>query len=470
MDLCLGQLQDVVGGELNVGNLPPREQDLVPIRRIVTDSRRVEQGDLFLAIRGPHHDGADYAQEAFARGAVGVLVANRQVEPWAGAFSLQVPDTMLALWQLAAWHRNRFNGHLIGITGSVGKTTTREMISTALSATGQVTASPENFNNHIGVPLSLLRVDPTDDYAVIELGASARGEIDGLTRLADPDVGVITRVADAHLGTFGDWDKVLQAKTELLAALSPENCVAVCGDDARLRRAAEQSRAETVTFGRSAHCDIYPTEVGLDNGKLRFRVEETDFAIPVWGRHHLGAALAALAVTRIYGIPDAVVADALTNFQAAPMRCEVVRVGDLTVINDAYNASPTAMRAALELLNETETHGRRIVICGDMRELGEHSAELHTRLGREIVTKSGSDLLLCCGQFASHVADGAKQAGMPANSIHTHSGATEAASQLVDLVEPADLLLIKGSRTMGMERILESLSDASPEKEQRIAA
>ena len=470
MDLCLGQLQDVVGGELSTGSLPPRDQDLVSIRRIVTDSRRVEQGDLFLAIHGPNHDGANFADEAFSRGAAGVLIADRHIEPWAGAFSLQVPDTMLALWQLAGWHRNQFTGHVIGVTGSVGKTTTREMIAAALATTGQVTASPENFNNHIGVPLSLLRVDTSDDYAVIELGASARGEIDGLTRLAAPDVGVITRVADAHLGTFGGWDEVLEAKTELLAALSKKNCVAVCGDDERLRRAAEQSQAETLTFGRSAHCDVFASDVTVDEGKLHFTVDNTSFVVPVWGRHHLGAALAAISVGRIYGISDSAVADALAQFQPAPMRCEVVHVGDITVINDAYNASPTAMRAALELLQEMRTCGRRVVICGDMMELGEHSADLHIQLGREIVTKSGSDLLLCCGQFADFVATGARQAGMPLENVHTHADPTQAASQLIELVEPSDVLLVKGSRTMGMEQILDALSDASPQSGTRIAA
>ncbi len=470
MDLTLGQLQEVVGGDVIVGDMPPREQDLVNIPRITTDSRRVEQGDLFWAIRGENHDGTNFADEAFARGAAGVLVADRHIEPWAGCFTLQVPDTMLALWQLAAWHRNRFTGQVVGITGSVGKTTTREMISTALSSAGQVTRSPENFNNHIGVPLSLLRVQASDDFAVIELGASARGEIDGLTRLASPDVGVITCVADAHLGSFGDYDKVLEAKTELLTALSADNRVAVSGDDARLRRAAAASQAEAITFGRSPECDVFATDVRADNGHLRFRVDDTPFNIPVWGRHHLGAALATVAVTRLYGMNEQAVAQTLGQFQPAPMRCEVVQLGDITVINDAYNASPTAMRAALELMQDVQTSGRRVVICGDMMELGDRSAEFHGRLGREIVTKSGSDLLFCCGQYSKDVAHGAWEAGMPTDNVYAFADPLHAASHLLKVIQPADVLLVKGSRAMGMERILDTLADAKPAVPTRIAA
>jgi len=470
MDICLGQLQEVVGGKLHAGSMPPRDQELVSINRIVTDSRRVEQGDLFLGLNGPNHDGANFADEAFARGAVGVLVSERSIEPWAGGFTLQVPDTTLALWQLAAWHRNRFTGQVIGITGSVGKTTTREMISAALGTTGEVTASPENFNNHIGVPLSLLQVGTTDDFAVMELGASARGEIDGLARLADPDIGIITCVADAHLGSFGGREQIFKAKTELLAALSSEDYLAVSGDDARLRRAAQRSPAQTLTFGRSAQCDVFASEVAVDSGNLSFTVDSTRFRVPVWGRHHLGAALAAIAVGRIYGLGDEIVADALADFRPAPMRCEVVQIGDITVINDAYNSSPTAMRAALQLMSDLETSGRRVVICGDMMELGQHSADLHNQLGREIVTKSGSDLLVCCGQFAGQVADGALLAGMPEKSVHSYDDPLQAASQLVELIQPSDVLLLKGSRALGMERILDALVDATPGGRPSVAA
>ncbi|REJ69029.1 MAG: UDP-N-acetylmuramoyl-tripeptide--D-alanyl-D-alanine ligase [Planctomycetota bacterium] len=466
MDLCLEQLRQVVGGEVNFGSLPPREGELVPIQRIVTDSRRVEAGDLFLALSGPNHDGANFATEAFSRGAAGVMVGDRSIEPWAGSFTLNVPDTMLALWQLAAWHRNRFSGQVVGITGSVGKTTTREMVGAALMAAGRVAKSPENFNNHIGVPLSLLGAHAGDDYVVIELGANARGELDGLTRLAAPDVGVVTCVADAHLGTFGGWDKVLEAKRELLTALGPDNCAVVCGDDARLRRAAQACRAEAVTFGRDAGCDIVAEEITTDCGRLQFRVDQTHYKLPVWGRHHLGPALAAIAVCRVFGLDDQLVAQSLANFESAPMRCEVIQAGLVTVINDAYNASPTAMRAALELLCEVETSGRRIVVCGDMLELGEYSVDLHSTLGREIVTKSGGDLLIACGQYARHVAQGALEAGMPSEHVTAYDDPQHAAAHLCQLVRPADVLLVKGSRSLAMERVVAALLEtplAAPE-------
>ncbi|MBN1911851.1 MAG: UDP-N-acetylmuramoyl-tripeptide--D-alanyl-D-alanine ligase [Pirellulales bacterium] len=445
----VAHLHQAVGGRL-IG----RASD-APLGPVAIDSRQVGEGDVFWALPGPNHDGADFVDEAFARGACGV-VADRPIACPEDRWAVEVPNTQRALWDWAAWHRRRFTGTMIAVTGSVGKTTTRQMIHTVLSSRLRGTASPRNFNNHIGLPLSLLAVAPEDDYAVLEMGASGPGEIAALADLCRPRVGVITQVGDAHLGGFGSRRGVAEAKAELLAAL-PDDGQAVLVDDPWIHRVAGRSRAPITWVGRDGHCDLVADEVRSSEGRLQFKIVDCPFDVPVWGRHHLGSALAAVAVGRTFGLDLETIAEALSQFNPLPMRCEVIEVRGATIINDTYNASPTAMHAALELLRDFDTPGRRVVVCGDMAELGEESVRLHFQLGRQIVGACGADMLIACGQFARQVVDGARAAGMPARWTIPCVTPDEALPHVGQAILPGDVVLVKGSRAMNMEHVVDAL-------------
>jgi UDP-N-acetylmuramoyl-tripeptide--D-alanyl-D-alanine ligase len=375
-----------------------------------------------------------------------------------GRWALHVNDSHKALEKLAAWRRGRFDGRVVAVTGSVGKTTTRQMIETVLGRQFQGVATRGNQNNRLGLPLSMQRLEHGLDYGVFELGASQPGAIAELATLCQPGIGVITRVADAHLQGFGGLTGVASAKAELLEVMGAQGIAVLGGDCPWLRRSCERFGGRKVWFGRGADCDLCATHVRSRGGLLSFRVDGQSFAVPVWGRHHLVPALAAVAVGREFGLPLSAMAEALGRFEPIAWRCDVRHVGDLTVINDAYNACPTAMRAALELLRDFDAGGRRVVVCGDMVELGDAAADLHRRLGDEVVSVCGADLLVACGQHAAQIAAGARAAGMPARRVITGANTDEAWAELSRRLEPGDVVLFKASRCAAFEQLVELIS------------
>ncbi len=461
--LTVAQLHQVVGGRLRMATLPPPAGEETPVGRMVIDSRQVQAGDTFWGLAGTRQNGGSFAEDAYARRAGGVVVAGRYVQPAPACWSLEVDDAAAALTSLAAWNRNRFNGRMVAVTGSVGKTTTRQMIHAVLGQSELGSASPHNYNNHLGVPLSLFELEPNHDYAVLEVAASRPGEIDTLARLVRPEIGVITRLGEAHLGGFGDPEALVNSKLELLRHLPAHGWAVLSGDDERLRRAADCQGINVVWVGRSLDCDLVATGVQSQNGRLHFMADGRAFDVPVWGRHHLVSALAAIAVGKIFGIAPSEIAAGLAGFEPPPQRCEISHVGETTIINDTYNASPTAMRAALELLRNFQAPGRRVVVCGDMRELGEYSDEFHRRLGDEVVTLCGADLLVACGQHAQDVADGARQAGMSPTRVMACRSPQETLFLLDQALAPGDVVLVKGSRALAMERLVTAI-------EERVAA
>ncbi len=450
----LSDLQNVIGA-VRVAPCGRTGDGASQLGRVVTDSRQVSPGDIFWGLKGTHCDGSDFSDEAFAEGAAGVVVG-KPVRAPEGCWALVVDDTLRALHAWAAWYRERFNGAVVAVTGSVGKTTTRQMIHTVLGSKFRGTCSPRNYNNHIGLPLSMLQMEPDHDFAVLELGASGPGEIARLAALSRPTVGVITHVGDAHLGGFGSRQGVADAKAELLDALPSEGC-AILGEDPWLQRLRNRSAAPTLMVGRGTDCDLIAKEVVLGQGTLSYIVRDVSFTVPVWGRHHLTAALAATAVGLHLGCTLEETAEALRSFRAVPMRCEVTQVRAATIINDTYNANPSSMLAALDLLRDFDTRGRRIVVLGDMQELGDEAATMHRQLGDQAVSRCGADLLIACGEYAPYVVAGARAAGLNASRSFVCRKPEETLTYLGQAILPGDAVLIKGSRALEMERIVHAL-------------
>jgi UDP-N-acetylmuramoyl-tripeptide--D-alanyl-D-alanine ligase len=450
--LTLEQLEQAVGGKIVLGppGFPPQPRG--PINRIVTDSRAVRPGDVFWAIPGTTFNGADFCGEAMEKGAVGVVTPPGRLPLEGGKWAVVVDDTLKALWDLARWNRRSFAGTVIGVTGSVGKTTTRQMIDAVLGVRLYGMASPKNYNNHVGVPFSMLGMDHDHQYAVLELGANHPGEIASLAELCQPAIGVITAAGEAHLEGFGNRQAVAEAKAELLRVLPKDGLAILNGDDDWLRAMGIRSPAPVVWVGRRAGCDLAASQVHFRQGQLAFRADGKWFQVPVWGRHYLTSALAAIAVGRALGLDANSIAEGLARFVPPPGRCQVETLGRVVLVDDTYNANPISMRAAFDLLHDMEAVGRRIVVIGDMLELGPEAARLHQHAGSQVVTVAGADLLVACGEHASNLVQGARRSGMPVDRSWTCRDPEEAAGVLKEQAAPGDVVLFKASRGVGLER------------------
>ena len=462
MQLTLADLHELLGGKLRLGAMPPCDGDTTLVGPIVVDSREVESDEVFWGLVGSRFNGAHFAEEAFVRGAAGVVVSGRRVEPWAGRWALEVEDAQKSMWELAAWSRGQFKAPLVAVTGSVGKTSTRRMIDTVLGYRLSGPQRPKHCNNHVGVPLGLLGLEKWHQYGLVELSATRPGEIARVARLARPQIGVITNIGLASPAGFSSSEAVAHAHAELLAELPQGGTAILNADDPLLRRAGVRWAGRTIWIGRGADCDLTAVEVVSADGHLCFRVDDQPFDIPVWGRHHVTAALAAIAVGRTFGLDLREIATALAGFRSMPRRCELTGAAGVRIIDDSCNSSPASMRAALELLREVDTPGRRIVVSGDYSDLGDAACLWHQRLGQDVVNLCGADRLIACGRNSATVTAAAIAAGMRADRTSSCRRWDEALEQLNAVVRPGDVVLIKGARAMGMERIVEAFKSRPP--------
>ena len=465
------------------------------IQRVSTDSRAVEAGDLFVAIRGERYDGHAFIGEAFARGAMGAAVRGDFDVPAPGgrrcrrgdvppdALMIRVDDTVKAMGRLARYYRRSVIGAsatVVAVTGSNGKTTTKGMIAHVLGGRWQGRESAKSFNNAIGVPLTLLSVQPSDAFVVCEVGTNAPGEIAALARLIEPEVAVITGVSEAHLEGLGTLADVAAEKRSLLHHLRPDGCAVINADCEVLRRSVEQDRdlagLKRVTFGRWPEADLRLTDVQMVSGSgrearaadgdgqclpahIEFTVNDRfGYRLAVPGRHNVFNALAAIAVARRFSLDHEEIAGRLASFALPPMRLGFERVGGLTLINDAYNANPASLAAAVEVLIDAPAQGRRVLIVGDMRELGPASDRLH-REAAERIGRSGIGVVIAIGDNAKLIAEtiGAVSAG----SIETHAygSAALARRHLPAYLRASDTILIKGSRALALEKLVTLVRD-----------
>jgi UDP-N-acetylmuramoyl-tripeptide--D-alanyl-D-alanine ligase len=431
------------------------------------DSRTVRAGELFIAIHGPRHDGHDHVAGALERGALAAMVAQTQLGRYADPVRgrcLAVADTFEALKQLARAVREKWGGKIAGVTGSVGKTTTKEILAALLGAKLRVLKSEGNFNNEYGLPLTLFRLEETDQAAVLEMGMSRRGELARLAAIARPDVGVVTRVAPAHLEFFASVDEIALAKRELIEGLNGRESTAVLNaDDPRVAAFGAVAPGRVLTYGIEQPA-FFSAEDIEDRGALgssfdyvspegRVRLE---LAVP--GRHAIYNALAALAAASVWDIGAAEAQKVFRTMRAPSMRGELLQFSNgAALINDSYNSSPAALQAMTSLLAATPNFRRRILAAGEMRELGQTSPELHREAGHFAAKTGKIDWIIGVAGDAAQIVEGAVAAGVPHAQTKFFPSSEDAAKFLEDFVAPGDLLLVKGSRGVQMERIVEAL-------------
>ncbi len=434
---------------------------------VTTDSRKAAPGDLFVALRGPRTDGHAFVAEAFARGAVLAMVADPAVAagPTGAAPALVVPDTLRALGAVAALHRRTLATTVVGITGSVGKTTTVGLCAKVLDARYRVARSADSWNAELGVALALLELRPHHDVAVIEMAMRGAGQIRELVEMARPRIGAVTTIGETHLELLGSREQIAAAKAELLENLPPDGVAIVNADEALSERLVRDVRARVVRAGTARDAEVRATEITRANGGYTFRLwlgeQEADVYLPLPGTHQVRNALVAAAVGHVFGLSPREIIAGLGRARPAKMRQEVITAGDVVIVDDAYNASPQSMAAAFEVLAQVGGQRRRVLALGEMRELGPQAPEFHRRVGQEAAALEPAGLL-AVGPNARWYLDGAAAAGLPVVAMASAATVREAIPLLRQIVRPGDVVLIKGSRAIEMEHLVDALRAPEP--------
>ena len=468
------ELREVVGAKVLAGEGISRTKHR--IRRISLDTRSLRPGDLFLALRGDRFDGHDFVATALSRGAAGAIVldsydmsklALKRGSKRTRPFILGVSDPLYTYQQLAAYHRSRFQIPVIAVTGSNGKTTTKEMVAKVMAHRWKVLKTEGNLNNRVGVPQTVLHLNDRHKGAVIEMGVDNLGQTARLCEIARPTVGIITNIGPDHLEFFGTMEGSAQAKAELLDLLPGDGTAILNADDPYYDYLAARARCRVLSFGFSSKADVRAMDVKSDgrNGTI-FRlllpgtVRHTLVHIRVQGEHNVTNALAAGAVGSVLGLPGGAIAQGLSRFRPAAMRSQVLVHRGVKLIIDCYNANPASMKAAVQLLAQTGVKRKKIAVLGDMLELGPNADQMHEEVGRFLACQ-GVDLLVSCGVLGRSLAKGAKQAGLDPSHILEAPDALAAAAAVKMAVKPGDAVLIKASRGMKLELVADALRGAT---------
>ncbi len=428
---------------------------------VTTDTRKLKQGALFCALEGENFNGHDFVSAAFRKGAAGVVVAKgHSIKFPKKRWVLAVNDTLDALGDLAMAWRQQFDLPIIGVTGSNGKTTTKSLIAQVLDKRFTVLKTAKNYNNLIGVPWTLFRLTGRHRMAVIEMGMNTPGEIDRLAQITQPQIGVLTNVARAHLEGVGSLTSVGRAKAELLKRLPPDGLAVINADDPRVLKLARYSRAQVLTYGFGPNANFRGRRFkgqGFEGSsfevKLNKKWKQIQLNIP--GRYNALNALAAIAIASHFKIPGTVIAQSLKNVKLPTGRMTRIKLRNGTlIIDDCYNANPDSVLSALSILKTSKR--RKIVILGDMLELGKHSRRAHREIG-EATARAGANELYAVGDWSADIASGARKAGMTAAQIHTCADAKEASRMIRGEVLKGDLVLVKGSRGIHLEKVVSTI-------------
>jgi len=467
--LTFNELLEIVGGS----PFPEKPIEDLVIKGISIDSRKIEYQNLFIAIKGEMFDGHDFIKEALDKGAFCVILdINKFSEKEKFFFSsakgkraVLVEDTRTALQKIAKWHRDKFKLKVVGVTGTNGKTTTKEMIAEVLSKKYRVLRSEKSFNNQIGVPLTLLKLTSETQVLVLELGMSQPGEIGILTNMVQPDFGLITNIGPAHLEFMGSLEKIAEAKFELLKNMKEKGAIILNADDPWLFDKALKEKREVYTFGLEKKADFIADKISQNrNGFFSFLVNRSfPINLKLLGKHNVYNALAAFSVGSILGVEKKEIKEALENYSPFELRMELSKINGIKILNDSYNANPSSMERALETLKGMKTDGRKIAVLGDMLELGEKSFEFHKKVG-EKVKEYGLDYLFTFGDLSLGYAEGATWKGFKRENIFSFQDKKALLENILKFLRTGDLILFKGSRKMRLEEIVEGLIKLYPHK------
>ena len=471
--LTVEALREVISVKVLAGDPSPSAKRR--IRGVSSDSRSIRRGDLFVALKGDRFDGHDFVPAVLAQGAAGAIVhdeyrlpqskgtavkASSRIEP----FIFGVRDPLFAYQQLATHHRSRFEIPVVAVTGSNGKTTTKEMVASVLAQRWRTLKTEGNFNNRIGVPHTVFRLSARHQAAVIEMGVDQQGQTRRLCEIARPTIGIITNIGPDHLEFFGSMEGSAQAKAELLDHLSENGTAILNADDPYFDYLAARAQCRVVSFGLSEKADVRAIHVSSDaRHGTSFRLllpgksRHTLVRIKVHGAHNVANALAAAAVGFALNLSGAMIAQGLAKFRPAAMRSQVVTHHGVRVINDCYNANPASMKAALQLLAHWSPARERVAVLGDMLELGRDTQQMHRDVGRFLASLNLSRLIVC-GTLGRDIAEGAREAGMSGSAIVDVPDAAAAAELLRTLVRQGDVVLVKASRGMKMEQVVHVLT------------
>ena len=425
--------------------------------KVVIDSRQVGPEDLFVALPGERTDGHLFVEQAVQRGAGGILLSQKPQEDLGETLVFQSDDCLATLGQLARVYRRRLDPIVVGVTGSCGKTTTKDFLGSILRVKTQVLTTEGNFNNELGLPLTLLSLERDHKFAVVEMGMRGVGQIRSLCEIAQPQLGIVTNIGESHLELLGSRENIARAKGELIEALPSSGIAVLNGDDDYCRQLARLHSGKTLFFGLSPEHDLWADSIVGSSFRLHWGEESVVATLPTRGRHNILNALAAATAALALGYSPSEIAEGLATAQISDLRLALEKSPDgWLVLNDSYNASPTSTVAALDVLEELaqEQKRRPVAVLADMLELGEGTKELHRQVGAKA---SSVSLLVTVGELGEEIAQGALSAGMAPESVHAFATLAEAQNFLLANLKGEDLVLVKGSRSMAMDRIAMAL-------------
>lgn len=448
--MTVNDIVKATGGRLLCGD------GSVRLVHISINSQAMEGDDLFVPLVGAKVDAHRFIAQAFENGAAATLTAEHDEmeddHPW-----IRVADTKKALQEIGAYYRRRFSLPLVGITGSVGKTTTREMVAAALSAGYRVYKTKKNLNSQVGVPITLSGITSEDEIGVLELGMSEPGELTVIAQIAAVDIAVITNVGVTHIEQLGSQDNIFREKMTIQDGLKDGGTLLLNGDDERLKTATAKAGCRTVYYGTGENCEYRAVDIKTEDGYPVFTAVHGDTRIPVrlgvMGRHNVQNAMAALAVADLTRIPMEEAAKKLGEFHGFKNRQQIYEKHGVTIIDDTYNASPASMEAGLEVLNSMTNATRRIAVLADMKELGPQAAEFHRQIGRYIAAHP-LDVVFTYGELAAEIVDGIREGGQDCACYHFENGDRDGLmNKLSEILAPGDCVLLKGSNSMNLGEV-----------------